>query len=214
MSKYLWLLDNGHGGLINDNGKEIYTTAPNHTNNPNTWKKMYIHEDGTKIYEGDFNRKVVDKLTKMLIHEQITYKLICPELEDISLGERVRRADELHRIHKNCIFVSVHGNAGKGTGFEVFTSVGQTKSDEIAEVFIKEMEKIFPNKTKRVDLSDGDQDKEAQFYVLRKTDCPAILTENFFMDRLDDCKLMLSDEGQMKIAQAHFNAILKVEKVI
>lgn len=210
---YTWILDNGHGGVKTEGGKEIYTTAPHHTDKQNTWKKMYIHPDGTKIYEGDFNRKIVDKLSRMLTHENIAFKWACPELEDLPLKERVDRADELHRIHKNCIFVSIHGNAGKGTGFEVFTSVGQTQSDEIAEVFIEEIEKVFPQETKRVELSDGDQDKEAHFYVLRKTDCPAILTENFFMDQLDDCKLMLSEEGQIKIAKAHFNAILKIEQI-
>jgi len=32
----------------------------------------------------------------------------------------------------------------------------------------------------RTDFSDGDADKEAHLYVLKHTECPAVLTENFF----------------------------------
>jgi N-acetylmuramoyl-L-alanine amidase len=196
--RYHWLLDNGHGGVIDG----VYTTAP---------KKMYTFEDGLTIYEGDFNRKVVAKIAKKLSEKGINYTVLVPELEDISLGARVRRADAQYAVDKSCIFVSVHGNAGKGTGFEVFTSVGQTRSDKVAEVFFQKLKDEFPEKTARTDMSDGDSDKEAQFYVLRKTDCPAILTENFFMDRYEDAKLMLSDEGQERIANAHVEAILEIE---
>ena len=31
-------------------------------------------------------------------------------------------------------------------------------------------------------MSDGDRDWEEDFYILRKSRCPAVLTENFFMD--------------------------------
>ena len=34
----------------------------------------------------------------------------------------------------------------------------------------------------RKDTSDGDPDKEANFYVLVHTSMPAILSENFFYD--------------------------------
>lgn len=196
--KYHWLLDNGHGGIKDG----VYTTAP---------KKMFKFKDGMTVYEGDFNRKVVAKIVEKLKDNCIDYTVLVPELDDISLPARVSRADAQYAVDKTCIFVSIHGNAGKGTGFEVFTSVGQTRSDKIAEVFFQELKKEFPEKVGRTDTSDGDSDKEEQFYVLRKTDCPAILTENFFMDRYEDAKLMLSEEGQDRIAQAHVNAILAIE---
>jgi len=196
--KYHWLLDNGHGGIKDG----VYTTAP---------KKMHTFEDGMTVYEGDFNRKVVNKIASKLKELCIDYTIIVPELDDISLEERVRRADAQYAIDKSCIFVSVHGNGGGGSGFEVFTSVGQTRSDKIAEVFFKTLEAEFPEKTARRDTTDGDSDKEAQFYLLRKTDCPAILTENFFMDTYKDALLMLSDEGQERIANAHVAAIMKIE---
>ena len=40
---------------------------------------------------------------------------------------------------------------------------------------------------------------------------PALLTENFFFDNPEQAKIMMSEEGQKKIAQAHINAILRIE---
>lgn len=208
--KYHWLLDNGHGGVVNG----VYTTCPNYdASNPSTFKKMYVHPDGTKIYEGEFNRLVVNRIAKKLKNKGIDYTVLVPEKEDVSLKERVRRANSHYAIDRSCVFISIHGNAfnTKAHGLEVFTSVGQTKSDAIAERFINEAETMFPNKAIRVDLTDGDKDKEANFYVLRKTNCPAILTENFFFDNLEEAKFMLSEEGLEKIAQYHVNAIIQIE---
>jgi len=198
MSKYTWIIDNGHGGMIDGE----YTTAPS---------KMHVFPDGLTIYEGVFNRGVKKHLVKMLHDEGINCVDLVPEDEDISLGERVRRANELHKQHENCVYVSIHGNAGGGTGFEVWTSPGQTKSDPIATKFFEQYEKIFSEEKPRKDTSDGDPDKESRFYVLVKTACPAILTENFFMDQRKDALLMLSMHGQHEIARVHFEAIENIE---
>ncbi len=65
----------------------------------------------------------------------------------------------------------------------------------------------------RSDTIDGDVDKEADYYVLKNTHMPAVLTENFFMDTLNpDCEIMMSTEGRIKIALAHYNAIVFAEK--
>lgn len=64
----------------------------------------------------------------------------------------------------------------------------------------------------RVDTTDGDPDKESDFTILKKTVCPAVLTENFFMDTERDCRFILSDEGRDRIARMHFDAILECVK--
>lgn len=207
--KYHWLLDNGHGGLVD--GK--YDTCPNwDQHNPNTWHKMHVH-NGVPIFEGVFNKKVVNSIAWKLSDLGINFSLVVPEEEDVSLKERVKRVNNFYKTDKSCIFVSVHGNAfnSLAKGFEVFTSKGLTRSDAIAEVFAIQMSKMFPNKVMRWDLTDKDRDKEANFFVLKNTHCPAILTENFFFDNPQDAAVMMSDEGIVKIAQAHINAIVKIE---
>jgi N-acetylmuramoyl-L-alanine amidase len=208
--KYFWILDAGHGG-VDENGD--YTTCPNwERNNPQTWHKMHVHPAGP-IFEGEFNRLVVEAIVMMLDEKGIDSHVLCPGSEDISLKERVKETNDLYKNHKNAIFVSVHGNAfnGNAKGFEVFTSKGLTRSDAMADVFAIQMSKMFPKRVMRWDLTDKDKDKEANFYVLKHTDCPAILTENFFFDSPEDAKLMMSIEGVLNIAKAHVNAILKIE---
>jgi len=186
------LLDNGHGGIING----IYQTPG---------KRSPKWNDGRQLFEGDFNREIVKIISKKLNEKGIKYKILVPELEDISLSERVKRANV---FGKNNLYVSIHSNAGGGSGFEVFTSLGETKSDKIATIFGEEFKKIFPDKKLRSNFSDGDLDKEAKFTVITKTIMPAILTENFFMDNEDECKsILLSDIGRNKIAEFHVNAI-------
>ena len=196
-SKMLILLDPGHGGII----KGEYVTAP---------KKMYDHGNGFVVYEGVFNRKVVNNMKEMLRDGCISFIDVVSSNADVSLGERMRRANELNALYKadyKVLYVSVHGNAGGGTGLEVYTSEGETKSDKYAQVICEELINTFPDEKFRKDTSDGDLDKESNFYVLRKTACPAVLTENFFFDKMKDAILMDSERGQIAIAQAHVNAI-------
>jgi len=193
----LVILDNGHGGL--DKGK--YTTAP---------AKMHTFKDGFTIYEGFFNREIVKKIAYRLKSLGVPNHILVPGPQDTPLAERVRVANELaEKAGGKAIYISVHGNAGGGTGFEVYTSKGQTKSDKIAGFYMDAMAEEFPGKAARTDLTDGDKDKEANFYVLRKTTCPAILTESFFMDNREDAELMLSHAGQVKIVNAHLKTIEK-----
>jgi len=202
-SKMLILIDPGHGGIVNSK----YTTAP---------KKMYDHGNGFIFYEGVFNRKVTNKLKDMLKDNNISYIDVVSSNNDVSLQERVERANILYTNYKNkynMLYLSIHGNAGGGTGLEVYTTKGETKSDKYAEIIAKEMIKVFPEQKFRSDNTDGDLDKEAEYYVIKNTKCPAVLTENFFFDRLSDAILMDSERGQERIAQAHLNAMKIFEKM-
>ncbi|MBE6223168.1 MAG: N-acetylmuramoyl-L-alanine amidase [Bacteroidales bacterium] len=57
-------------------------------------------------------------------------------------------------------------------------------------------------------LADADPDQEADFYLLRHTSCPAVLTENLFMDNHADCAFLLSPEGQQALVDLHVDGII------
>ena len=172
---------------------------------------MHRFEDGFTVYEGVFNREIVKKLAYKLKSLGIPFFELCKGFEDIPLKDRVKVANEIsEKWEGRAVYISIHGNAGKGTGFEVYTSKGDTKSDPIATYYLDAMAEEFPKKAKRTDYSDGDGDKEANFYALKNTSCPAILTESFFMDRREDAELMMSYEGMTKIVNAHLKTIQKV----
>ena len=198
MGNYRWLLDAGHGGVLN--GK--YTTAP---------AKMHRFNDGFEVMEGVINRCITGKLWNLLEARGIEFDLVYHEQIDIALETRVQIADRIFSKDKRCIYLSIHSNAGGGKGFEVFTSPGQNKSDLVAEVFCHNYLHHFPGRPLRSDRVDGDYDKEADFYVLRKTDCPALLVENLFFDNREEAEYLISELGQKEIARCLFDAIVEVE---
>ena len=72
------------------------------------------------------------------------------------------------------------------------------------------MKKEFPDQKMRIDMADGDVDKEKNFHILYYTKMPFILTENFFHDNYLDCKMMMSEQGRQRIAEASARAIERV----
>lgn len=200
LSKYIWILDNGHGGVV---GGHYLTEG----------KRSPVWSDGSQLFEGEFNRAVVARITEGLTALNVGYMLLAPEQEDISLTARISRAESFY-AHSPlpCILISVHANAGSGNGYEIFTSKGQTKSDEYAEIFLQTYAHVFPGYKMRKDITDGDLDKEANFAILHKTSMPALLTENFFMDNQMECRnILMTKEGRNCIADAHINAIIRIE---
>lgn len=121
------------------------------------------------------------------------------------LSFRVKKVNEICKIYgkENVIYVACHVNAsgnGKewmpGNGWEIFTSPGKTKSDILATCMWQSATNYLKGKaTLRADWSDGDPDKEANFMVLTKTKCPAVLIENMFMDNKKDLEFICSEVG-------------------
>tara|TARA_R100001460_G_scaffold266_1_gene1139 strand:- start:2713 stop:3417 length:705 start_codon:yes stop_codon:yes gene_type:complete len=203
-SNYLWIFDNGHGGIIDG----VYQTPG---------KRSPVWPDGTQLFEGEFNRAIVNRLVKMCNEAGIEYINLVDTQEDISLSERVKTANQIAKSSsQKCIYVSVHANgfsSESANGWSVYTSVGETKSDDIATILFEKAAREFKGEYMRKDTySDGDVDQESNFYVLINTSMPAILSENFFMTNSDNChKYLLSEEGRDRIAKVHFQMIQEVE---
>lgn len=183
------ILDNGHG-----------KDTPG--------KRSPIWPDGNQLFEFEFNRSIVSMLSIELLDLHIYNHILVPEIYDVDLKERCRRVNNITKFaNKEALLISIHGNAGGGTGWECFTTKGNTKSDDFATLLYQSAKVEFPEKKMRFDYTDKDPDKEADFYILKNTICPAVLTENFFMDNEADCKLMMSEDGQKRIVDLHVNAI-------
>ena len=203
MSKFVWILDPGHGGLNPETGE--YVTPG---------KRSPVWDDGTQYFEGVGNRDIVKRILKRCRNEGVLAIDVVNDWEDVSLSTRVNRANAIYKYHKNCIYVSVHSNGftkESAHGYSVYTSRGQTKSDAYADILLSHMEYEFPDHKFRKDTSDGDNDKEAGFYVLRNTRMPALLSENFFMTNRKECKLLLTEDFRDRIANCHFKMIKKIE---
>lgn len=198
-AKTLWVLDSGHG---------IETLG----------KRSPEWDDCTQLMEWMFNREMSELIFRIGRENGLRMHLLVQEDFDVSLPERVKRQQELADSTKlPMVLVSNHANAWEvesARGIEVFTSVGQTKSDGIAELVLVELFKAFDSVKRRVDESDGDLDKEAHFYMLKRTSCPAILIEYGFMTNEDECKQLMTPAFREKAAMAVVDAMLKYEGIL
>lgn len=195
-SKTLVILDAGHG--IDTPGK-----------------RSPVWSNGTQLFEWKFNRNIVDYIIGYLQVANISYVKLIEESQDISLKERVDRINTIYKENKDkykVYLISIHGNAADNAptanGIEVFTSIGETKSDTIAEVFYSKLKnlgwKMRPNRSNK-------GGKEENFYILKNSHCPAVLTENGFYTNEEECKKMLEFYWQKQIALAHYKAIQDIE---
>ena len=114
------------------------------------------------------------------------------------------------------LLISIHVNAFKDghewqspRGWSCYTTKGKTLSDQLATILYEEAVTILTGHRIRMEMSDGDADWEEDFYILKKTLCTAVLTENFFMDNKEDVAFLLSDNGRNAIVRTHVNSIKK-----
>ena len=144
-------------------------------------------------------------------------ELLVQEEYDVCLSARCYRAncwcDRLGK--RNVLLVSIHVNAaGKGdrwynaTGWSAYTCKGQTRSDKLADCLYKQAGLWLPGHRLRMDYSDGDPDIESDFAILKKTACPAVLTENGFQDCEESLQFLESKEGKEAIIGLHVDGIL------
>lgn len=174
--------------------------------------------DGT-LKEWAYTREIARRVWEELLHRGHEAILVCPADQDMPLSKRVRFVNDIVKEEgkDNVLLVSIHCNAAgngsqwmKASGWEAYTSPGRTKADRLAECFYKHAEKeLAADFRVRVDRSDGDSDKEASFYILAKTRCPAILTENLFMDNRNDVRFLQSELGKVKLTWLHVKAIVE-----
>lgn len=167
--------------------------------------------------EYKFAREIAKDIETELKNKGYDVERIVPEERDISRTERVKRVNDIcNQVGaSNVILISIHCNAasnGKWSsarGWSAYTSKGETKSDELATMLYIEAAHNFSGQTLRKDFSDGDPDWEESFTILHKTKCPAVLTENFFMDNKQDVSYLLSLEGRTQIVKTHVDALIK-----
>ena len=178
---------------------------------------------GKRSPDGHFREYAYNRYLAFLIHERLTaigldVQFLVPEREDISLKERCRRVNRICKQLGNdqVILISIHVNAaGNGQnwldarGWSCFTTRGRTKADELATCLYEAAKNHLPGMKIRTDFTDGDPDIEKDFYIIRHSSCPAVLTENLFMDNRQDVAFLESEEGAKAIVNLHVDGILQ-----
>lgn len=112
-----------------------------------------------------------------------------------NLSARVKMAEEA----KADLFVSMHINAGGGTGVEVLISGTGGRAETAAKKVLPYLVQVGGWANRGV--------KTQNVFVLRETSMPAILTENGFIDQVKDAVKLKEPNFRQSLAEAHAKGI-------
>jgi len=195
VQRYMWVLVAGHG--IKTRGK-----------------RSPVLDDGRQLREYEFNQYIVTQLAKELERDGIAHHVLKNKsgqfFQDNAYSHRVAAVNNV-KSDLPKIAVYVHANAGPGRwtpakGTETWFKHGCPASKEIATWFQREIVP-YDNWGNR-----GIKSKlEKQFYVLRKTQCPAILTENGFFNNKQQVEQLFDELTRESIITGHHEAIWEIE---
>lgn len=119
--------------------------------------------------------------------------------------KRLNPRPEAANAWKADIFVSLHINAGGGTGVETLVSLNASaESKRVANIVNTELVALFTSKG-----MPNRGVKSQDVLVLRKSNMPAILAEYGFIDREKDASLLKTDSFRKECAQATVNGLVK-----
>ena len=155
---------------------------------------------GNGIREKDITLKISTKIRDMLLAEYSNVSVLMSRTGDTypTLSDRTNAANSWGANY----FLSIHINAGGGTGFESFVYPGVgTPTTTYQSTIHSEIMKLSQ-------LSDRGK-KQSNLHVLRESNMPALLTENGFIDNANDAAKMKSDSWITDVARGHVNGLAK-----
>ena len=172
--------------------------------------------------EYEFSRKILSQVMINLKDKRIPCEYLAPENEPSISSIYYNRVLPTNKIWAetkgNCIYFALHTNAaGNGKnwlearGVCAFTSRGQTKSDEYAELLYKDLKKEFS------DLTPKNQPewyfwrglREENFIELMSNP-PCILLEWLFQDSKEDIVLLENEEINNRLIKIITDFLIKI----
>lgn len=185
------LIDNGHGS--NTSGKR----SP----------------DG-KLREYAWAREIAKRLENALKAKGFDAERIVTEETDISINERVRRANTIcNKVGtSNVLLVSIHinaaGNSGwkNARGWSVWVAPNaSSNSKRLAKCLYEEADKAGFRGNRCVPATKY---WIGNYGIVRDTKCPAVLTENLFQDNKEDVGVLMSEDGKQAMVDIHVKGIM------
>ncbi|MGM0370190.1 MAG: N-acetylmuramoyl-L-alanine amidase family protein [Bacillota bacterium] len=167
-----------------------------------------------EIFEKNINLDIAKKLAKSLEKDNILTLLTRSEdkLYNDDRNDDIKHRIELVNDSNADLLVSIHVNSfpsSQSFGGETYYKKGSKEGRKLASAIQKQLLAIQPNNYRTI--------KTAPYYVLQKSDIPAVLIEVGFISNPKDRKRIIDPQEQSKIANAikkgiinYFNGQLKL----
>lgn len=154
------------------------------------------HDNGATVNEL-YEKDIVEQISKKIFEKNDPSKVEIVLLRDtdnfISLGDRVARINELNPD----LVISLHINSNvekDKSGIEAYVSQISSNHKKAKEQAEKLLNAISNDKLQSLGV------KQANFMILKKSNCAAITLELGYISNENDRKYITSEEGQNEIA--------------
>lgn len=153
---------------------------------------------GNGLLEKNITLKIAQQISNILQneYENIAIRIGRNGDSTVSLSERTDAANSWNAD----FYLSIHINAGGGTGFESYIYPGVGAPTAMYQ------EAIHEQVIKETGFNDRGM-KSANFHVLRETKMPALLTENGFIDTTADVNRLKDSSFITRIARGHVKGL-------
>lgn len=162
--------------------------------------------DPGAVGNGLKEKDLVLKIGKIVYDRLKDYNLTVKMFRDDDTFYSLRRITDEANKWKADLFISIHVNAGGGTGFESFIFNGNVSRE--TNRLQSDVHSEIMKAVNKHNIRDRGK-KRANFHVLRETSMSAVLTENLFIDTKRDAELLRSDKFINDVATGHVNGIVK-----
>lgn len=177
-----------------------------------------------KLMEWQWTREIAIRVSTELQNAGYDANVLTPEIDDVPLKERVSRVNYwCEKLGKdNVCVVSIHNNATppndnkwhSAKGFSVFVSTNKAGKVSRGSAYLSDCFVAQAMQNKR-NVRRAERDKSywiKSLAITRDTLCPAVLSENYFMDNWEECQWLLSPEGKDECVRIHVEAIKEYVK--
>lgn len=170
-----------------------------HGVNPPTVGKRtpYIERLGRQIYENEFNRQAKNKFIEACMRQDFSVYDVKPELQDISISERVRRINSQNLTLLVTFAYNAYGEQfNSASGLETFYSTLNPKASQS-----RTLAQDLYNRLIQGTDQNGRGVKNLDIGVLSSVNCTSSLIEAGFMTNYDEAMLMLNPLFQTEVGE-------------
>ena len=158
---------------------------------------------GGGLDEADINLGIAVACAHELTRHGVQVCMSRTKDEDDPLTEEIRECN----AYDPDLAVDIHTNAGGGTGFEVYHTLGGGKGKTLAQNIEVEVKTI--GQTSRGCKTKANSAGRDYFGFIRETKCPAVICECAFIDTAADRAKVATADKQAAFGRAYARGILK-----
>ena len=150
-----------------------------------------------QIYENEFNRAAKNKFIEACMRQDFSVFDVKPELQDISISERVRRINSQNLTLLVTFAYNAFGTSfNSASGLEVYYSPSNIKATQS-----RQLAQDLYNQLIKGTEQNGRGVKTLNVGVLSNVNCPSSLIESGFMTNLREAQLMIKPLFQTEVGE-------------